>query len=563
MSIARYFGPDATYDAIKSFFAKEVSKVAGQLRTNAPNHRGSGRGVPAISSAGPSRPRHLYFDDEDLSVLTEREVELVEARFGQSLRAPAKRPRVMKTSPRASATIDLSGARADSEIQLVEQTINAPCDGQLGPASITAEAGPSSRSTAPSDTYHTATEGNGCSRKRPFSAVEESIESRAADTHHSESPPQISFGYVTNHGQYRCALCLSQLPTQEDLNRHEQISKEHLRNMQDAIKVAQGREKLGQVTTVPDVGRHHNTPAPMGPIRCMEPTGKHERRSQWTDVETSGVAAQADVTSIRQETPLDTIEVRRRSISSVPLQHNVHKTVSQAHPETSNNLGQGQGRAVSLASPFPPASRQPRGKSVQTPSVPMLETRPTTARTEIGTLYTPRTTRKDSSEAPVPRQAAAQQHTQNLEAKLKGNSPAFSATEIADIMRSTELIVQLMGCVQREAAQVAKSQSGSASFDSTSNGNAAASGGVQTVDAAAVLSSSSAESSTLEGSTSLSSLGGSNSSINGVPKALTAPGIEVYSGMRRHVAPANDKRDGKGKARQQDTGTPVSFILVD
>ncbi len=86
-SIAKYFGPDATYDSIKSFIAKEVSRAAEQLRAKNPTHRGSGKGVPFRSSVAPSRPPLLYFDDEDISIITHREAE---AHFSHSLRAQLK-----------------------------------------------------------------------------------------------------------------------------------------------------------------------------------------------------------------------------------------------------------------------------------------------------------------------------------------------------------------------------------------------------------------------------------------------------------------------------------------
>ncbi|KAJ9604623.1 hypothetical protein H2200_010737 [Cladophialophora chaetospira] len=554
-SIAQYFGPEASYDAIKSFFAKEVSKASCQLKAQAPHHRGSGRGIPTRSSAGPSRrPPHLYFDDEDISILTQREIEAVEARFGHSLRAPAKRPRVIKASPPPSPEPEVVYS-APVSVSLDEPD-PAPSPGPPpNPARTNHVAGVPSHSTVQSDAYYTAPEDVGPSRKRRVSEVQDSIEpDTTANTRQSATPQSESFGYVTNQGQYRCALCLSQLPSQEDLNRHEQVSQEHLRNLRIAAKLARGREKLAQVTRVLEARRHHNTPVPLQPLR-MQGIPELSRPQVQSD--------QSDATGRRessvQATPSDTIEVRQACVTNEdeererfasPAQGYNTMTTPAPQPEPENTVNKGKARAISIASSAPPMQPPPRleASQLRTPSQPPFspDTRPTTARTEIGTLNTPHTAK--TAFMPPPQQV------QDHPPRGTANVPGFSTTDIADIMRSTEIMIQLIGHVQKEAKAVAEAHSENTSFDSgiqlrdrvDEEGNGQ--------DTEPYKANSASESETLDASSS----GSAAKTHSQTP--LQAPGIEVFHGLKRQRGDVG----GRGKRnKRQDTGSEVSFIVLE
>jgi hypothetical protein len=87
-------------------------------------------------------------------------------------------------------------------------------------------------------------------RKRTFSSLQEPVCDTRQQSSTSKLPnfQQEFFGYVTSQGEYRCALCMSQLKSQEALHQHESMSKLHLRNLQDPTLVSRGRAKLNLVT---------------------------------------------------------------------------------------------------------------------------------------------------------------------------------------------------------------------------------------------------------------------------------------------------------------------------
>ncbi|KIW68079.1 hypothetical protein, variant [Phialophora macrospora] len=532
VSIAQYFGPDASYDAIKSFFAKEVSKAADKLKEQNPGHHGSGRGAPPRCQAGPSRyPPHLYFDEEDISILTQREFEAVEARIGHSLRGPAKRARVIKASPRpsprpspgpeviyAATVVDVP----QSESRPHQQEPNHP--GHIAPVL--------SRGTVESDTSHRAPEDSGLSRKRPFSEVRDSMQPGIDELNRHNRPPQFeSFSYVTNHGQYRCALCLSELPSQEALDRHERISKEHLRNLNIAHKVAKGREKLTQVTMLPQVGLH---PKPAVPRKPQRGSNLHQAPKTEQALVSSNTSPAAG--SIHRSTPSDTNQLRSQSVGPAPSQDLPDGKNPISPEEPSIAVDKGKSKAASegppASPPYPPDFGPPPPRTPsQAPSV--LETRPTTARTEIGTLDTPHT---------VKNAFTALQPVQDIKPPYDGSPSEYSATELAEIVRSTEIMIKLMGHVQREAKAVAKSYSAADSFDS----------GVS-------LGSSTASAQHRGGGGVDQSAAASAERSDTVPQPISAPGIDVYTGMRRDQGSG----EGKTKRRRKDTGSEVSFIVLE
>ncbi|KIV86598.1 hypothetical protein PV11_02198 [Exophiala sideris] len=472
VSIARYFGPDATYDSIKSFFAKEVSRAAEQLKAKNRDHQGSGRRAPArpSPSARLSRPPHLYFDDEDLSILTQREAE---AHFGHSLRAPAKRPRVIKASPvpQESDAVVYCGTAPSHPIN--EPLTNGHTS--VGPVCSQSDleepvvAGPSSNpesaSYATAQSHHIVAEPRNKSNKRPFGDVDDTVNNHAEQQSLAPvtpSPPRLeSFGYVTNQGNYRCALCLSQLPSEEDLARHEALSKEHMRNLKNTLKVVKGREKLAQVAAVL-IGRHQSTPAPANPFgtKNMEPLQQplsisEANCTQAPQPVSNGTAVDAPIQEQTAQTvpeqnhidlPMDTIEVRRRSLSI--LSSGITRDQRETAPALRADKGKGRALSIMSEEPTPPQSHTIT-QSPGRPSQPVsISTRPTSARTEIGSLtpLQPKDTRS---------------------IKSKPGAPMFSPTDLADIMRNTEMMIQLMTCVQREAVTVAGANGISRTMDST------------------------------------------------------------------------------------------------
>jgi hypothetical protein len=469
--------------------------------------------------------------------LTQREVEAVEARSGQSLRAPASRPRVIKASPQPSLVVQEIDDDSISHIQEIDEVdLSARIDPLLQSRQPSVRPVATSTSTINSGSYYTAPETVAAGQKRPYSEFADRSESnRRASARPSFGPstPE-SFAYVTNLGQYRCALCLSQLPTQDDLTEHERVSPKHLSNLKDAAKVRTGQEKLAQVTAIPEAGRHHNTPVPM---QITAPSGFQAINARPPSMD----GRPFDSPMPTQSAEPDTIEVRRQAESVASVVQSLESSEQDLAAQQLRRENKGKGRAASLVAcpPPTPVARTP----FHPPPTP--ETRPTTARTEIGTLNTPQ--QPYALRAPENQQGntndnAPAQATLDLQAKLKSSTPSFSTTEMADILRSTELIVQLMGCIQREAKNVTTKTAPSTASDN-GRGNADSS-----FESGYVSGSASKEEAASAAATS------STASSIGVPPPLIAPGIEVYGGI---------KRQRVGKARQQDTGEPVSFILLD
>ena len=79
------------------------------------------------------------------------------------------------------------------------------------------------------------------SRKRPCSVLEESND-------RDEEARRPSFGYLSNQGRHRCALCKTELSSAEMLRKHESMSELHLTNLRDPVVVSKGWMTLSSVT---------------------------------------------------------------------------------------------------------------------------------------------------------------------------------------------------------------------------------------------------------------------------------------------------------------------------
>jgi hypothetical protein len=114
-------------------------------------------------------------------------------------------------------------------------------------------------------------------------------------------------------------------------------------------------------------------------------------------------------------------------------------------------------------------------------------------------------------------------------------------------MRTTEMMIQLMGCMQREAKTLAGTETRSTDEFSFDSGVAVESAG---------------PSSNSEGEMSLQDSSSSSLDMTAAAKdraqlrKLSAPGIDVYTGMRRECVQ-------DGNPRRKDTGSEVSFIVLE
>lgn len=244
-NIAKRFGPDATYDAIKNFFAREVTRAVQQYE-----RQNAGK-VPSLGAS--HGPTDFLLDDveddqdnlNEVSVLNDQQV----AAFinGSDKSTTARRRLGLHQPPR------------DNPVQ----------NGTLG-ARATALGSP----PAPSC-------GQSAQKKRKYASVAPPAGEREPQPLIRNAPyvqPE-SFGFVTNQGEYRCALCMRKLVSQEALEQHEAMSKLHLRNLQNSMVVSTGRAKLVQATVVHQrEDPSHLSPSPSAFLVSDQTAIAHEPR---------------------------------------------------------------------------------------------------------------------------------------------------------------------------------------------------------------------------------------------------------------------------------------------
>ncbi|KAK5047159.1 hypothetical protein LTR84_007102 [Exophiala bonariae] len=405
-SIAKFFGDDATYDAVKSFFAKEIAKAADDLGRQNPGAQRTQRPVAQKSSSSRQsrRTMHLDFNDQDISFVSEREVE---AHSRHALQRPPKRPRLYESPlpveheesslPESQVLPQLSpdglpnganhGFRAVNGqppsplLQMNGHATREARDPSIqhefpippGPRELTSDSTDPSYIPSPSPPLQKPTRSKAAPRKRPYKEVPEyDLEyqtvssSSQTGSRHTQEPG--SFGYVSNAGFFRCALCFSQLSSQDALDKHEALSKLHLRNLQNPEIVSKGRAKLAQVIALP-----YQSSASPGAFRPLRVGGFGERGEPSTNGHfADSVPTRSDVTKNlyqpqrRQENmanssrAIDTIEVHPRTASAPPSHISLstsHYTASRApdmEPVEETSIGKGKQRA----SPYPAAAIQ-------------------------------------------------------------------------------------------------------------------------------------------------------------------------------------------------------------
>jgi hypothetical protein len=507
-SIAKFYGNDATYDAIKSFFAKEISRAAEDLHCQNPGHQRVSRPVLQKSSSLRSSRRtlHLDFNEQDISFVSEREVE---AHSRHALQRPPKRPRVYE-SPQLHVE--------EEEERLVESQVvpefsrdeipngipngfrsvngrlpspqlqangNHPSDERnlsfqpefpipAATRELTSNSTDPSYIPSPSPIMPPPNRTRAAPKKRPYKEVPEFDLEYQTVSSSSQTGSQLtqepeSFGYVTNAGLFRCALCFSQLSSQEALDNHEAVSKLHLRNLQNPAIVSKGRAKLAQVTALPY--QSSASPTAFRPLRLG---GFGEREEPLTN----GHAAQNGPILMNRSTDhhqlprcqenmanssrtMDTIEVLPRTVSSpdspIDLSGDSNGTfrAPDIEPEAENVIDKGKRRA----SPYPAAAVQSHQAA---PINPISHAPPVTEQ---------QSSRRD--------QANSEQHDNTNRTTTNKPHPTkppsrLRPLEVAEILRLTgirlaekyiaehpDLIAQTMGRVQREFTAASASANGS------------------------------------------------------------------------------------------------------
>lgn len=193
-------------------------------------------------------------------------------------------------------------------------------------------------------------------KKRPYTAIQETMDERVTQSPRLTSPPSPiseSFAYVTDRGEYRCALCMSQLVSQEALNKHETMSKLHISNLKDFSALSKGRQKLAQVTAIPPRQYDQSPSRSFKPIQ-VEDLNQH----QDSNVHNEHVYNVGRTDNNNQYQP-DQQESRENSISEMievlphsPVSSSLHIDVNAINstrsisPESAQQLNKGKTRAL-------------------------------------------------------------------------------------------------------------------------------------------------------------------------------------------------------------------------
>ncbi|KEF53549.1 uncharacterized protein A1O9_10524 [Exophiala aquamarina CBS 119918] len=518
-SIAKFYGNDATYDAVKSFFAKEISRAAEDLHRQNPGTQPTNRPLAQKSSASRSswRTMHLDFNEQDISFVSEREVE-VHSRH--ALQRPPKRPRISEypqphveelgeqegqpaefhsapefsplpmtngvhngfqavneryTSPQAQTNENHNSNVRNQSVQRERRMPTAPRE-------LTSNSTDPSYVPSPSPIFATPKRTGAAPKKRPYKEIPgcnlgyQTVSSSSQPASDLTQEPE-SFGYVSNAGLFRCALCFSQLPTQDALDRHEARSQLHLRNLQNPAIVSKGRAKLGQVAALP----HQSSDGPTA-SRPLKLGGFGDRGGRHINIGPSLIRGFTDQdhpphrreNMANSSRAMDTIEALPRTSRSPPLQidtaaeGNDTAQPSEFEPEVENMVDKGKRRA----SPYPTSAAQ------------SYQTAPLNATSQAAHPL-------NEDESIRPNLANADQNdTTNTatNAKPRATKPPsrLRPLEVAEILRLTgirlaekyiaehpDLIAQTMGRVQREftaASASVNASVGSVSVEPTIKG---------------------------------------------------------------------------------------------
>lgn len=497
-SIAKFYGDDATYDAVKSFFAKEIAKAAEDLGRQNPGAQRTQRTMPQKSSSSRQsrRTMHLDFNDQDISFVSEREVE---AHSRHALQRPPKRPRLYQspfpvedegdTSTESQALPEFSpeglpnggnqgfravigqppspppqlnghGSRDPREFSIQQEYRIPPAPRELTSASTDPSYIPS-----PSPPAQEPTRRRAPPKKRTYKEVSEydleyqTISSSPQSGSRRTQEP-TSFGYVSNAGFFRCALCFSQLSSQDALDKHEALSKLHQRNLQDPAIVSKGRAKLAQVTALPQ--QSSASPAAFGPLglgafseRGEPSTNGHLAHN---DPSRPDVSYMLNQPLRRQEIlanssrAIDTIEVHPRTASapqiSLAMAGNGNFHASTMEPVEEMVVGKGKQRG----SPYPDAATQ---TYILAPANPVLQAPTPVDETQLKRPNAVDSAPNEADDNPS-RTAPTKPHNMKPPSRLR-------PLEVAEILRLTgirlaekyisehpDLIAQTMSRVQRE-----------------------------------------------------------------------------------------------------------------
>ncbi|OAL37848.1 hypothetical protein AYO20_02681 [Fonsecaea nubica] len=540
-SIAAYYGEGATLPEIEDLFTKHVPAEAEQLKTELASHRSGGRERRSKGPARSRRPPLLNFDDEDLSILSPREVDVLKARSKNSIQEPAKRLQIINGSSRISPVGDVPATGAMAPPAATTSGAAAHVI-QTGPWNID-DTGIQSRLSQASISQ---------TRKRRFSEVHDSVELQTADDRRPRAPPRSeSFGYVTRNGEYRCALCQRQLPNEDDLKLHEQISKEHTRSLKDQRKVTLGRGRLAVLAALSAKGHNANTSVLGQRLRI------HNLLASSPDAAASEILAKENgnrheldpslrQSQDRQASSTDIDDEGRWHPNTIPVTQSVESTTPACVAGPLQTLYKGKCRADSLmsASDGAPAPETAPSRAAG------IETRSTTARTEIGTLNTPQI---PTGVEPT----STQQPHHNSESGGDEEASEIPDSVIAkDISRLIQLNLKLLNVFQKSAFARDNSSPPSGERAPANVPDDKSGPGMMGIKNSPSTNSTVPTTMVLETLDQAASCNAPNpGGRNCTRRTISAPGIGVRLGIKR----GDTKENGKKK----DVGEPISMIVLD
>jgi hypothetical protein len=440
------------------------------------------------------QPSAVGFDDDELIVVGEREVELHASRPSRPPTEGQSVPESTQTSVRLGrSAYDATGPGRTGSGSLrngmpsAQLAVHFDETNLLNTPGSMSFPGPSAYTERQNPPHEGGHERVGMSRKRSYSATQGPIDTdtfRSSQVNGMPSPTPESFGYVTNQGKYRCALCMTQLSSQQALEKHESIGKLHLANLKDPIVVSRGCARLAQITHLARTGPHQPHLPPLG---LSNSSGFEMREAAIASG--SGVGTNPDPRRIpaiahdQQRSPqhgssFDTIPNFDHALDSLSQHKDRNANNTSLSPSPGSEvielfgIGNGKRRARSPQSDQHPAPSRPHPR-------PHLNPQPDQTSSSHHGIF-------PTSTANLDRAGPAISDAQNTDSSSQPNLPPQS--QLAQILLSTgmhmakkcieehpELIPHFYGCLKREVAGTTSSP-GAMGFGDGGAGNAIGSG---------------------------------------------------------------------------------------
>lgn len=415
-----------------------------------------------------SRSRVRIFDGSLASIVNPREGE---DEPGYCCSPPARGLRVVENTSQRDLPVAAFASKPTSTIALDQQGYHQPqqvSDTTLSPSGLTKSdmSGQMEASQRPAPSPPVTVSGEAALLSGESLHLKDSSQAGCLAatgqtweyTRPSPSRP-TSFGYITEQGQYRCALCQSQLPSEEDLGLHQVYSKEHLRNLGNEPRISMAKQQLAQLQSVLTSQLDLTAVPPSQPLRgdgngrershvrrASEPChGQEPREVISIDPDVEKHQEPSDTTEVTKQEYLRALRAAsQQRLEPVVAAATLVLDVEQVQEKKRNDH-------VRSAPPLIPA-RRPRASSEASDLIVRPATPPTRADANANVDANTNT----NASGPSPNSVPTQEQERETPRSTKGN-PSINTSQVIDqfnfdeLIRSTEITMQVMEFVRREA----------------------------------------------------------------------------------------------------------------